>query len=152
MNTEFQFELTKPIKYHAGGEEIEGKFITLAPPAYKQMDKCVPLKQAFYRAAASISDDDSVEVVGETSPPAEAEKMTPEGLMSLFYQSAENMLQVMLYGVELFKSPGIAKLEGSVTMTHPMIEQMSQDDLENMLGLYMVNFILASALSKPESK
>ncbi len=151
MNTEFQFELTKPIKYHAGGEEVEGAFITLTAPAYKQMDKCVPLKQAFYRAAAGIADD-SEETVSETNASADDPAMTSEGLMSLFYQSDENMLQIILYGVELFKSRGIAQLDGSVSMTQPIIEQMSQDDLERMLGQYMVNFILASALSKAGSK
>lgn len=151
MNTEFNFELTKPIKYHAGGEEVEGAFITLTAPAYKQMDKCVPLKQAFYRAAAAIADD-SEETVSETNASPDDSVMTPEGLLSLFYQSNEDMVKIILYGVELFKSPGIAKMEGSVNITHKMIEEMSQDDLERMLGQYMVNFILASALSKAGSK
>lgn len=151
MNTELQFELTKPITYHAGGEDVEGAFVTLTAPSYKQMDKCVPLKQAFYRAAASM-EDDSQEAGAQTNASAEESALTPEGLMSLFYQSKEDMVKIILYGVELFKSPGIAQLDGSVNMTQPMIEKISQDDLENMLGFYMVNFILASALSKAGSK
>ncbi len=151
MNTECQFELSKPIKYHAGGEDVEGSFITLVAPSYKQMDKCIPLKQAFYRAAVSVSDD-SGEVVTETGASSDDPSMTPDGLISLFYQSSEDMVKIILYGVELFKSNGIAQLEGSVNLTQPLIEKMSQDDLENMLGFYMVNFILASALSKAGSK
>lgn len=147
MNTEFIFELTTPVKYHSGGEEIEGTFITLYAPSYKQMDKCVPLKQAFYRAAASINDD-STEVVSAPETPSDDAEMTPEGLMGMFYQSDEDMVKIMLYGVELFKSPGIAKIDGTVNMTHPMIEKMSQDDLENMLGGLLINFILYSALNK----
>ncbi|MEE9222966.1 MAG: hypothetical protein V3V40_05875 [Nitrosomonadaceae bacterium] len=161
MKTEFQFELTKPIKYDAGGEKVEGAFITLAHPSYKQMDKCVPLKQAFYRAAADIdADTEAVAAAVATAAAAAAATgatpedtdITPEGLISLFYQSDEDMVKIILYGVELFKSPGIALIDGSTSMTHPMIEQLSQDDLENMLGQYMVNFILASALSKAGSK
>lgn len=150
MNTEFQFELTTPIKYHSGGEEVEGTFITLTAPSYKQMDKCIPLKQAFFRAAASIND--SVEEANvEPNAPAEAAGMTPEGLIALFYQSEEDMVKVFLYGVELFKSSGVALVDGSVSMKQLLIEKMSQDDLENMLGRYMINFILASVLSKTES-
>lgn len=147
MNTDFIFELTTPVKYHSGGEEIEGKFITLYAPSYKQMDKCIPLKQAFYRAAASINDDSTGAASSQETSSDDAE-MTPEGLMSLFYQSDEDMVKIMLYGVELFKSPGIAKIDGTVSMTQPLIEKMSQDDLENMLGGLLINFILYSALSK----
>lgn len=167
MNTEYQFQLTKPIKYHAKGDEVEGTFITLAPPSYKQMDKCVPIKQAFYRAAFSIDDgsgkvkekanttfDDKTNTSpdDETNTSKNDEDMTPEGLVALLYQSDEDMVKILLYGVELFKSPGIAMLEGSVQVNQLIIQKMSQDDLENMLGRYMVNFILASALSKAGSK
>ncbi len=151
MNTECHFELSRPLKYHSGGEEVEGTFITLAPPTYKQMDKCVPLKQAFYRAASSITDD-AVEAGTETNKSSDDTQLTPDGLISLFYQSDEDMVKIVLYGVELFKSPGIAMVDGAANITQLLIEQMSQDDLENMLGRYMVNFILASALNKAGSK
>ena len=152
MNSEFQFELTQPIKYHANGDDVEATFVTLAAPSYKQMDKCVPLKQAFYRAAASMGDDSEDAVTTEVDVSPDKPSITPEELISLFYQSDEDMVKIVLYGVELFKVPSIAQVDGSVNMTQPLIEKLSQDDIENMLGQYMINFILASALSKTGSK
>lgn len=152
MKSEFQFQLSTPVKYHAKGEEIEGSFITLKAPSYKQMDKCVPLKQAFYRVAAAASaaaeDDTSPQEPTDSDSPSELDSDT---LISMFYQSSEDMVKIILHGVELFKS-GIAQIDGSHDMKAHMIEQMSQDDLEQMIGCYMINFILASALNKQESK
>ncbi len=151
MNTEFQFELTTPVKYHSSGEEVEGTFITLCVPSYKQMDKCVPLKQAFYRVAASVQDDES-DTTNVSEASSDGSELTPDTLLAMFYQSDEDMVKIILHGVELFKSPGIASIDGTVNMNHELMTKMSQDDLENMLGAYMINFILASALNKAQSK
>lgn len=161
MENEFQFELKKPVKYDVSGEVVEGTFITLFAPSYKQMDKCVPLKQAFFRVAASIQDNSEEEEMVKFSSgdatkkneqDSKEDELTPEALISMLYQSEEDMIKILLYGIQLFKAPGIALIDGSVGMTQPLIEKMQQEDLENMLGAYMVNFILASALSKAESK
>lgn len=147
MLSEFNFELSTPVKYDKSGEKIDGTFITLFAPSYKQMDKCVPLKQAFYRAMSDISDGGE-----EQSESTEStEELKPSSLIAIMYQSSVDMVKILIHGVELFNSPDIAKIDGDVKLTKPIIESMSQDDLELMLGSYMVNFILASALSKAES-
>ena len=54
---------------------------------------------------------------------------------------------VLLTARELFTS-GLAMVEGEVKLTKPIMDEMSQDDLEAMTGEYLANFTLASALQK----
>ena len=53
-------------------------------------------------------------------------------------------MKIFLHGAELLKSQGIAKIEGVEKMTGPIVGKLAQEDLEEMLGAYLVNFILAS--------
>ncbi len=143
METEFRFTLSKPIKYAHGGADQESDFITLHEPSYKHMDKCIPLKQAFFRAGAQLADNDS----GDAGPSdGESTDMTAENLMSMFYMSDEDMVKIMLHAVELFKMPGIAMAGGEQQLKAPMIDTMSNEDLEKMTGEYILNFIVASVL------
>lgn len=144
MNTEFQYELTTPIKYHSGGEEVEGAFITLYAPSKKQMKNNIVLKEAFFQAVDSQQD-----TVSSGKTIAEQEKLSGVDLIDLLYISGTSMHPVLLSATELFKS-GVAKIEGSVSLTQPILDELSQDDLEAMTGEYMVNFTLASFLKRRE--
>ena len=57
------------------------------------------------------------------------------------------MAKILLSAVELFKS-GVAYIEGEAKVTRPVLDEMSNDDLEGMLGEYLANFILRSVLNK----
>lgn len=147
MKTEIIYELKTPLKYHSNGEEAEASFITLYAPSYKHMDKTVPLKQAFYRAASALKDETVEQEDTDTEVPDNDAGATGSMAVDMLYQSTEDMFKICLHAAELFKAPGIAKIEGSEKMTGPILEKLSQDDLEQMLGAYLVNFILASALN-----
>lgn len=147
MMTDVIYQLKTPLNYHSRGEEVEASFITLFAPSYKHMDKTVPLKQAFYRAAAAIEGGTVEQESTDTDTPDNDAGLTPDMAVAMLYQSNEDMVKIFLYAAELFKAPGIAKIEGSEKMTGAIIEKLSQDDLENMLGTYLVNFILASVLN-----
>ena len=144
MNTEFQFELTTPVKYHSGGEEVEGAFITLYAPSKKQMKNNIALKEAFFKAVASQEGDSSSD-----NKISEQGKLSGMDLIDMLYISGVSMHAVLLSATELFKS-GIAKVEGSVNLTQPILDGLSQDDLEAMTGEYMVNFTLAFFLKRRE--
>lgn len=152
MKTDVIYQLKTPLNYHSRGEEVEASFITLFAPSYKHMDKTVPLKQAFYRAAAAIEGETVEQESTDTDTPDNDAGLTPDIAVAMLYQSNEDMVKIFLYAAELFKAPGIAKVEGSEKMTGAIIEKLSQDDLENMLGTYLVNFILASVLNGRKKK
>lgn len=138
IQEEITFQLKKYIPYAYEGEEIDGKFIILYSPTRKQMEQCVFLKQAFFKAAKSIESDGKQEK-------GESTEIKGQDIMSLLYSSDVDMHKVILSGIALLKS-GVAKIEGVKDMTSPMIDKMGQDDLENIIGEYIANFIVASLM------
>lgn len=144
MDSEFRYELIAPVKYHAGGEEIDGAFITFYAPSKKQMKHNISLKEAFFKAVTAqegnASSDNKI---------SDQKKLNGLDLIDMMYLSGTDMHSVLLSASELFKS-GVASMEGSVSVTQPIIDGITQDDLEAMTGEYMVNFTLASFLSRRE--
>lgn len=145
MLKEHQFELSSPMKYDSGGEKVEGKFITLLAPTKKQMENNIALKEAFFSAVKNIDD-------GSGGKPSEDATENPSGqdIIDMMYMGGVNMHKVLLSAIELFKS-GVAKVEGTEKLTQPLIDKMSQDDLESMTGEYIVNFTIASFLNRQAS-
>ncbi len=142
MNAEFQFELNTPVKYHAGGEELDGNFITLTAPSKKQMKNNIALKEAFFKGISAQEAQTS-----SGSNVSDQPELTGADVIDMMYMSGVPMHNVLLSATELFKS-GVAKIDGSVSLTQPILDGISQDDLEAMTGDYMVNFTLASFLKR----
>lgn len=141
--TEITFELTTPIQYAKKGELEAGTFINLKAPTSKNMTECAFLKQAFFRAIGSIPKQDR-----EKAEVPDDGDIDGEAIMSLITMSTGVELgSVLLTARELFTS-GLAMVEGEVKLTKPIMDEMSQDDLEAMTGEYLANFTLASALQK----
>lgn len=144
MKSEFQFQLSTPVKYHSGGEEVEGSFITLTAPSKKQMENNIALKEAFFQAVSAQNDG---------QPPKEEKKeveVSGMDIIDMMYMSGVSMHKVLLHATELFKS-GVAQIEGAEKLTQPILDGMSQDDLEAMTGAYMVNFTIATFLKRQGS-
>jgi len=135
-------DLSQPIEYAKGGELEAGTFITMDPPSSRNMTECAALKQAFFRA---LPKDGTVETDDTDSNSAE---ITGEAIMTLITMSKDVELgTVLLLAKELLTS-GVAKVEGEVKLTKPLFDNLSQDDVELLVGEYMANFILASALQR----
>ena len=145
MLSEFNFELSTPIMYDSGGEKVEASFIALKAPTKKQMQHNIALKEAFFKAVKNIDD-------GPGNPEASAKDTKPSGqdIIDMLYMGGIEMHKVLLSAIELFKS-GVAQVEGTVNLTQPLIDTMTQDDLEAMTGEYIVNFTIASFLNRQAS-
>lgn len=151
MLEEYKFNLRKPIKYAHKGEQREAEFVTLLPPTSKHSDECAALKQAFFiaiRSQAGADDDDSGD---------EPEKINGTQAMVLLSMTPTKELDlrsVMAVGRSLFtsKAEPIALVDGEARMTVPLFEQLRQEDFEEMLGEYMVNFITASSMAQMRKK
>lgn len=141
---EIDFPLNKKIPYAKDGEQVKGSFVKMFPPSSKQLTQCAFLKQSFIRAVTEQA---------RNNPNAEKEsgdeaRIKGQDIIYLLYGSESvDMAKILLSAIELFKS-GVAMIEGEVKMTKPLLDEMSNDDLEGMLGEYLANFILRSVLSK----
>jgi len=146
LKTEIEFVLSKPVPYAHGGEQVEATSVVLIAPSQKQLQHTAILKQGFFQAINSVSESSNA-----TSQPEKQEEMTGEDLLSMMYMAKDvDMTQILLAARELFKS-GVAKLDGVQDLNLPLIEKISADDFEKMVGEYLINFILASALKKLKS-
>jgi len=142
---EIDFPLTTKIEYATKeGETAKGTFIKMLPPSSKQLTQCAFLKQSFIRAVTEQA---------RNNPNAEKDtesgsKIKGQDIVYLLYGSETvDMAKILLSSIELFKS-GVAMIDGEVKVTKPILDEMSNDDLEGMLGEYLANFILRSVLSK----
>ncbi len=127
--------------YAKDGDEVQAEFITLFAPSSKQLKHTTFLKQSFFRALNSLQGDSKAE------ESTEQPEMKAGDLMAMLYMSDVDMNVVLLTAIELFKS-GVALVDGEQRLTSPILDTMSQNDLELMTGTYLVNFTLASVLAK----
>jgi len=148
LKTEFQYVLKSPFSYASKGETIEAKFVVLTAPTSRTTHECAALKQAFFRA---MGEQDSTTATGAE----QASDYTIEGpdIMTLLAMSKNvDFPDVLEVAKRLFQMPGIALVDGETKFGSALIDRMSIDDLEDMLGQYMVNFILASSLKRLQDK
>ena len=144
---EFDFPLTSKLEYgHDGNTEV-ATLIKLTSPTSKNMTHCAILKQAFFRSVADLKNDNT-----DLNEATDSEDIDGASLIQIMYMSkGVEMASVLVTARELFTS-GVATVDGTVKLTKPLIDSMSQDDLEGMLGEYLANFTLSSVLSKMKSK
>lgn len=144
--SEVVYELKSPFVYATGADAPEAMFIELSAPSYKSMPHMVPIKQAFMAAIKEVSTD----VVEDKEAPKDLE-ITGTQVMQLMYGWSGDLNKIMVYAQELFKSKGVALVDGEEKLTQPLIDKMSVGDFEGMLGAYIANFIAPSLMDGQES-
>ena len=140
--SEHIYELKSPFEYAHKGESIEAGFITLFAPTFKQIDKVAPIKQAFTAAISEVTE--SVDTNQEVSD--EESTVTGPQVMQLMYRWSGDMTTVFLHAEQLFKS-GAALVDGETKLTSPLMEKMTLDDFEGVVGDYIANFIAPSLMA-----
>ncbi len=151
---EIRFPLSKPFKYHTkSGGEARATWIELSAPTTRNSREIAALEQSFLRAANSQADGDDgdkgdpgsgVTVEGDSKGP------DPIGIVAVIAMSQEDFPAVLEVAKKLFAS-GVAQVEGETKLTSNLIEKMANKDLERMLGVYLLNFTLASSLARPQT-
>ncbi len=145
--TDHDYHLLVPLSYSSDGSQYDGTFIRLFAPSSKVSKECSALKQAFLRAVPK-------EASKNARPTSEdsAASLTGSDVIEILAMSADvDLPDVLEIGRRLFLAPGIAKVEGETKLTNTLLGRLDQEDFENMLGEYLVNFTLASTLSKTKT-
>ncbi len=146
IKTEFNYTLTTQFKYADGtGEQVPAKFITFYAPTRKCIKECSALKQAFFRA---MNEQDTSKATGET----EVEIESKDIMALLAISNKVDLPDVMEVAAQLFLLPGIALVDGEHKFKTALMDRVSVDDFENMLGEYLLNFTLASSLAQLKEK
>ena len=140
LKTEFDYPLLVPFTYAAKGQEVLASFVKLVAPTSRHSRECAALKQAFFRA---IPKGEETDVDPETVS-------TPSGtdIITMIACSQDvDLPDVLDTAARLFTS-GTALVDGETKLTKPLLDKMSQEDVEGMAGDYLANFTVASALAR----
>lgn len=138
---EYQYDLKRKFNYAKSGESKEASFILLKAPNSTNRKECAQLKQAFFRSlpepkeSTDNKDEDSVDIKAGD-------------VMVLIARSPNVDYAEFLEIASKLMISNVALVDGDTKLTIPIMNQMSNDDVEGMVGEYMVNFILASALTQ----
>lgn len=149
--TKFDFNLSTPITYHKEGESETAQVLTLYAPAKRNRKQTIKIKKGFYRAMnyhqAQNNDKEAVAASSDADKAADAELSGSEVLMAI-YMSDVDMTSFDKAFEELLLSPGICKVDDSVGLTSPILDELSDGDVDRLLGDYMENFFLGSLMDQ----
>ena len=141
---ELKYVLNDPFEYANQGASPQAGFITLKAPTSKHLESVGYLKAAFYKAIDDAADDEG----GGKAP----EEVTGVHVMStLAVSPLVDYAEVMKVGRDLFVHGKVALVDGEIPMNGPLMEKVSWEDLEGMLGAYLVGFPLRSTLERAKS-
>lgn len=140
---EFIYELKTKFEYSFKGEMREASFISLRAPTMKEHNLASKLKQSIYNLIKNeTQENDTQEKKTEKSTDDDAEITAELILMMMFASNNIDINVVFEQAKELFGS-GLALIDGEQKLNNPLVQKMSIDDFQNLIGEYIVNFILA---------
>jgi len=148
MQREIEIKLTSPVQYAFKGDTVDAKFVMLKAPTARNISDCSFLKKMFTNAAIKAGEHNKKE---SSSSDSDVD-VTGSDVMELVYAfgDSEDIEKAMIAAKKIFKDCG--ELDGEITLTMPLIDEISLDDFELMVGEYIANFIAASMLGKKQKK
>ena len=149
--SQFDFELTTPIKYQKDGEFHEARVIAVKAPSKKHRKQSIRIKQGFYQAmqyhqANNASSEKAVEEARKKLEEGD-ETITGQEIMMMLYMSDVDIERFDEAFDKLLLSPGICMVDDAVQLTTPILDELSEEDTDRLLGEYMENFFVGSMMN-----
>ncbi len=142
-------ELKSHIKYaHPQSGEHTATFITLFAPRISHISLVAPLKQHFMKASSELAI--SRRATGNL-PPVDTGSSTPveitdDDIVQMLEVTSVEMSVVLEQFKKIVMTPALCKLEGEITFTEYLYNQIGVDDFYQLLGRYLRHFIVASLI------
>lgn len=130
------------MEFSHGGDMVTGNSITFYAPKPNQRKKTTVLKQMFFRALPKSGDV----ATGDASP-ADDEDIKGKDILFLIAQSDADYPQFIEVGRSLVCDK-VGKVDDVEYLTTSLADKLDIDTLESMIGEYVANFIVRSALAK----
>ncbi len=146
---EIRHTLEVPFGYACKGQMPMAEFITLKPPTARNRNECAILEQAFMRALPDTSEftDEQKDNAKDKSSEESSMPTGAEALAMIAMSRDSELAEVMEVSRKLFLN-GVALIDGETKLTGPSLDNISMDDFKEMVGKYLVGFILRSTLEK----
>ena len=111
--------------------------LELTAPSVNNRKRVAKLKQGFMRVINDLPE------TAKKEEKKDNEKVKPEEILTLIQMGSIEYDEYIDIFVNLLTS-GVCKIEGEVAMTQLIAEKISFEDMERLMGEYLVNFILVS--------
>lgn len=137
----FDFILDEPVEYAVKGETTTGNKITCYAPKPSQRTKAMKLKQTFFQA---IPKNRPTNVEADKKS-AEDQDITGNEVLFIVAQSEADYPAFIELGRSLICDKN-AKIDDVEYITTAIIDKLEVETLEALVGDYVANFIVSSAL------
>lgn len=134
-------ELSQPLEYSSKGQAMEAKSITLYAPTRKAFKHNAKLKQLTMQAMASMAESRTA----STADSSENE-LRGKDLMTMLYASDIDIDELSNTFQTIVTNSSAAKI-GDETITEHLLDKLSMDDYDNLMGEYIVTFLLGDMLN-----
>jgi len=160
ISKKFIFIPQDEIKYHVHGQGVHGETVTaselhLYAPSERSRDIAPLIKQMFTQALMSGRDMASQQNLDEQkrdANPNEEVKMDGEVVITLLYMSkVVDIIKMCDLFRKLILSPNICFLDDKQPITSLLLENLSMEEFDRLMGEYLANFMLPSALTQKKN-
>lgn len=138
----FEFELPEPIEYHVRGEVSLGNKVVFYAPKPAQMKRVTRLKQIFFRALPKSDSNERAERPDKSDIESE---ITGEAILTLVASSDADYPEFIDIGKALLCDKN-GKIDDAEYLTNTLADKLDIYTVEQMVGQYVANFIVKSAL------
>ncbi len=149
--TEFSFKLSKTLEYMKEGQKGLCKELVMKAPSVNNMRLISKLKQDFFRAVKSLQNDFRNIDTKAKANEEDSGDMDSDQIISILYMSDIDMGEYIEVFKELMMN-GLCYLDSTQKMTEALYDNLDCDDLENLLGKYLENFMMSSWLNMTRKK
>lgn len=140
IKDELDFELKKSFDYDYQGERETARLLVLRAPSNKQHKYRVRLQQGFFQAINAIRSTGNSDQTEQNVEVGGAE------ILALMLSSDVDMVEYHEVFEKLICS-AVCMVEDKTPLTATLYEKIHPDDLDRLMGDYLGNFILSSALA-----
>lgn len=146
MSDPIELNLSKPIKYSKGGDEVETELLVLKPPTGKVSVYCCEIESLIQSGIISMSESImSKEEMQQAKQDAEEgsavkKDMDEESFWSLVTASGADMSKIVLNFRALFKQTVLMGNEKLITEAR--LDDLDHKDMKRLMGVYGANFIM----------
>ena len=146
--TEFTFNLSEPIEIAKDGKTEPCDKLLLRAPAFIHRKYSLRIKQSFLRAINNLPKTE--QKADEVKSADEA--ITAESIAGLLLMSDIDIIKVFDDFEALLLSKGICFVSTDKVMTERHYEQLADEDIDLLLGEYIVNFLIPSWMRRQMKK
>jgi len=144
--TDFTYNLIHPVKFANNSKQDEIEYIVLSSPSTNQLRSSRMLKQLIMRGMLEVSNkiDTKEEVKGKKQNAG----IDCDAVLLMMYGSNCDVDEYFSAFERLLKTE-IAKINGTnIALIPDLYNSLSPDDIDNILGEYIVNFLMPSKMKK----